>query len=85
MRRSLEKQLLYLLERLSNSTGRSIDIAYASLIHRLGLSPPFFKHGWGDLNIISFQEDAALLSSWPPAHFDVRVSLLILYCLSMLT
>ena len=39
----------------------------------MGLSAPFFKSGWGDLGIVSFEEAESLLKGWPPEHFDTKV------------
>ena len=39
----------------------------------MGLSAPFFKSGWGDLGIVSFEEAESLLNGWPPEHFDTKV------------
>lgn len=41
---------------------------------RLGLSAPFFKSGWGDLGVVSFEEAESLLKGWPPEHFDTKVT-----------
>lgn len=43
MSRYLEKQAYVLLERIANASGRTVDTAYASLVHKLGLTQPFFK------------------------------------------
>ena len=43
MSKNLEKQAFTLLERIANASGRTIDTAYASLVHKLGLTQPFFK------------------------------------------
>lgn len=40
---------------------------------RLGLSAPFFKSGWGDLGVVTFEEAESLLKGWPPEHFDTKV------------
>lgn len=50
MSKFLEKQAFVLLERIANASGRTIDTAYASLVHKLGLTEPFFKVG----SIIAF-------------------------------
>lgn len=42
-------------------------------VSRLGLSAPFFKSGWGDLGVVSFEEAEPLLKGWPPEHFDTKV------------
>jgi hypothetical protein len=46
------------------------------LVRRLGLSAPFFKQGWGDLGVVSFEEAESLLKGWPPQHFDTKVGAL---------
>ena len=51
------------------SNGLSND----TLVRRLGLSAPFFKQGWGDLGVVSFEEAESLLKGWPPEHFDTKV------------
>lgn len=43
MSRYLEKHAIALLERIANASGRTIDTTYASLVHKLGLTQPFFK------------------------------------------
>ena len=63
-----------LLDFISASAGSTIDSVYANLVLRFGTSPPFFKEGWGDLGVVDFHEDARHFESWPPAHFDVKVS-----------
>ena len=47
-----------------------------TLVRRLGLSAPFFKQGWGDLGVVSFEEAESLLKGWPPEHFDAKVGAL---------
>jgi len=42
-------------------------------VSRLGLSAPFFKSGWGDLGVVSFEEAEPLLKGWPPEHSDTKV------------
>ena len=64
-----------LLSRLAETTGRTVDIAYAAIVHQLGITQRFFQEGgFGDLNVINFHEDISSLSggstaSWPPTHF----------------
>ena len=36
-----------LLDLISAAAGSTIDSLYASAVHRLGLSPPFFRQGVG--------------------------------------
>eukprot|EP00891_Asterochloris_glomerata_P007894 jgi/Astpho2/7894/Aster-x0333 len=48
-----------------------LDVAYAGLVHQLGLSPGFFKEGWGDLAAIDFQDVQLFSQTWPPQHFDI--------------
>ena len=43
MSRHLEKPTLALLDYVTNSSGRTVDTLYATLIHKLGLTQPFFK------------------------------------------
>jgi pimeloyl-ACP methyl ester carboxylesterase len=70
---SLEQALL---SRLAERTGKVVDIAYAGLVHSLGLTPRFFPHGFGDLKHIDMHAGVELFSSWPPPHFqDVTASL----------
>ena len=52
---------------------RSLDVAYASLVHQLGLTERFFQRGgFGDLNVVNFHRDIDSIvgESWPPPHFD---------------
>ncbi len=44
-------------------------------LSRMGLSAPFFKSGWGDLGVVTFEEAESLLKGWPPEHFDTQVRL----------
>ena len=55
---------------LRNSRAASTAFVPAS---RLGLSAPFFKSGWGDLGVVTFEETESLLKGWPPEHFDTKV------------
>lgn len=65
-----------LLSKLAERTGKVVDIAYAGLVHSLGLTPRFFPHGFGDLKHIDMHAGVELFSSWPPPHFqDVATSL----------
>ena len=118
--KGLEQRSSSLIDMVSNSTGRTVDVMYATLVHRcahhlpskgchqtfmlcllgaedhagklmniskalqrpkaslaasrLGLSAPFFKSGWGDLGVVTFEEAESLLKGWPPEHFDTEVS-----------
>ncbi|CAL8468337.1 g7877 [Coccomyxa elongata] len=72
--RHLERHSASLVDILSNSTGRTLDTLYATFVHRIGLSQPFFKGGWGDLGVVSFEDAAELLEGWPPEHFDFKVN-----------
>ena len=31
------------------------------------------RHGWGDLSVVDFDQDAKHFQSWPPEHFDLQV------------
>ncbi|KAK9819238.1 hypothetical protein WJX81_000552 [Elliptochloris bilobata] len=63
------------LDQLANSTGWLVDHTYASLVQRIGLSAPFFAHGWGDLGVVDFEEAARLISQgWPPEHFQAEIA-----------
>ncbi|KAG7672311.1 hypothetical protein Ndes2526B_g06694 [Nannochloris sp. 'desiccata'] len=65
---TLERAILH---RLAESTGRAVDLAYASIIHQLGITPRFFAEGgFGDLRIVDFHEELKSFQSWPPEHFD---------------
>lgn len=43
MSKQLARKASALLDQLSNASGRTVDTLYASFIHKLGLSSPFFK------------------------------------------
>lgn len=59
------------LHRIAESTGRTVDIAYASIVHQLGITQRFFQEGgFGNLDVVNFHEDVGLFDEWPPAHFD---------------
>jgi hypothetical protein len=58
-----------LLARLSASTGRAVDIAYAALVHQLGLTQRFFPQGFGNLEVVDFHADVGAFAAWPPPHF----------------
>jgi hypothetical protein len=65
---TLEKLILH---RLAESTGRAVDLAYASIIHRLKITPQFFAEGgFGDLRVVDFHQELKTFQSWPPPHFD---------------
>jgi pimeloyl-ACP methyl ester carboxylesterase len=65
---TLEKAILH---RLAESTGRAVDIAYASIVHQLGITQQFFAEGgFGDLRVVDFHEELKTFQSWPPEHFD---------------
>lgn len=69
---SLERAVLH---RLAESTGRAVDLAYASLVHTLGITRRFFEEGgFGDLRVVDFHSELQTYHSWPPPHFaDVRL------------
>lgn len=60
---------------LAESAGKSIDIAYASIVHQLGITKRFFQEGgFGDLNVVNFHEDLSSFDSWPPKHWeDIKI------------
>jgi hypothetical protein len=65
---TLERAILH---RLAESTGRAVDLAYASIVHQLGITQRFFAEGgFGDLRVVDFHEELKAFQSWPPAHFD---------------
>lgn len=50
-------------------------------VHRMGLSAPFFQHGWGDLGVVDFEEAARLIQQgWPPEHFQAEARPVCLSC-----
>lgn len=59
-----------ILHKLVRSTGHVIDLAYAAVVHQLGLSPRFFPQGFGELEAIDMHADVEAFSQWPPPHFD---------------
>jgi Alpha/beta hydrolase domain containing 18 len=65
---TLERAILH---RLAESTGRTIDLAYASIVHQLGINQRFFAEGgFGDLRVVDFHQELKNFQSWPPQHFD---------------
>ncbi|KAL4424597.1 hypothetical protein ABPG77_009181 [Micractinium sp. CCAP 211/92] len=50
-------------------SGRIVDLAYAAIVHQLGLTQRFFPQGFGRLDLIDFHEDVKQFQSWPPPHF----------------
>ena len=65
---TLERAILH---RLAESTGRAVDIAYASIVHQLGITQRFFAEGgFGDLRVVDFHQELKSFQSWPPPHFD---------------
>lgn len=65
---ALERAVLH---RLAESTGRAVDLAYASIVHQLGITQRFFQEGgFGDLSLVDFHSDVKAFQAWPPAHFD---------------
>ena len=75
--RAWHRQAKALWDHLALLGGRRLDVAYAGLVHQLGLSPGFFKEGWGDLAAIDFQDVQLFSQTWPPQHFDIiQVTLL---------
>ena len=69
--RAWHRQAKALWDHLALLGGRRLDVAYAGLVHQLGLSPGFFKEGWGDLAAIDFQDVQLFSQTWPPQHFDI--------------
>ena len=63
-------------EQLMATTVDSSRLKNDTHVCRLGLSAPFFKQGWGDLGVVSFEEAESLLKGWPPEHFDTKVGAL---------
>lgn len=55
---------------LAERTGKVVDIAYTSVVNRLGLTPPFFKEGLGELDVVDFHTDLEALEHWLPVAFD---------------
>lgn len=43
MNKIFEKQAAAVLDQLSNASGRAVDYLYATVVHKLGLTAPFFK------------------------------------------
>jgi hypothetical protein len=67
---SLERAVLH---RLAESTGRAVDLAYAGLVHTLGITRRFFEEGgFGDLRVVDFHEEIKTYHAWPPPHFADR-------------
>lgn len=65
---SLERAVLH---RLAETTGRAVDLAYASIVHQLGITQRFFQQGgFGDLSLVDFHSDVKGFERWPPPHFD---------------
>lgn len=58
---------------LAERTGRIVDITYSSLVHQLGLTPPFFKEGLGELDVVDFHKDLVALRNWLPHALDEPV------------
>ncbi|KAL4421274.1 hypothetical protein ABPG75_010565 [Micractinium tetrahymenae] len=50
-------------------SGRIVDLAYAAVVHQLGLTQRFFPQGFGRLDLIDFHQDVKQFQSWPPPHF----------------
>jgi len=55
--------------RLAALAGAPLDLAYARLG---GTTGPFFADGWGDLNVVNFEQDLALIRTWPPQELKAR-------------
>ncbi|KAI3423963.1 hypothetical protein D9Q98_009797 [Chlorella vulgaris] len=53
--------------------GRLVDLAYAALVHQLGITQRFFPQGFGRLDLIDFHEDVRQFQQWPPAHFPPQL------------
>ncbi|EFN50663.1 hypothetical protein CHLNCDRAFT_59467, partial [Chlorella variabilis] len=54
-------------------SGRIVDLAYAALVHQLGIIPRFFPKGFGSLDLIDFHEDVQQFQRWPPDHFPQQL------------
>lgn len=50
-------------------SGRIVDLAYAALVHQLGITQRFFPKGFGSLDLIDFHGDVQEFQRWPPPHF----------------
>ncbi|KAK9791405.1 hypothetical protein WJX73_007571 [Symbiochloris irregularis] len=59
-----------LRDAFNGTAGGAADIIYSRLVHSLPWIQPFFSKGWGDLNVVDFNEDARAFQHWPPPHFD---------------
>jgi hypothetical protein len=55
--------------RLAALAGAPLDLAYARLG---GTTGPFFADGWGDLGVVNFEQDLALIRTWPPQELKAR-------------
>ncbi|PRW32523.1 alpha beta- isoform C [Chlorella sorokiniana] len=53
--------------------GRIVDLAYAAIVHQLGITQRFFPQGFGRLDLIDFHEDVRTFQTWPPAHFTQQL------------
>ncbi|KAI7836520.1 hypothetical protein COHA_009621 [Chlorella ohadii] len=53
--------------------GRIVDLAYAAIVHQLGITQRFFPQGFGRLDLIDFHEDVRTFQTWPPAHFSQQL------------
>lgn len=59
---------------IAERTGKLVDLTYSSLVHQLGLTPPFFKEGLGQLDVVDFHNDLVTLRDWLPTALDDPVS-----------
>lgn len=65
---SLERAVLH---RLAETTGKAVDLAYAGIVHQLGITKRFFEEGgFGDLRVVDFHNELKAFQSWPPPHFE---------------
>ncbi|KFM23675.1 Uncharacterized protein C4orf29 [Auxenochlorella protothecoides] len=55
---------------IAERTGKLVDLTYSSLVHQLGLTPPFFKEGLGQLDVVDFHNDLVTLRDWLPTALD---------------
>ena len=68
---------LFLSSMVLSATGKPLDLLYSRLG---GLQQPFFAHGWGDLRVVDYEADMAVLSTWPPQELKVWVVVFCCLC-----
>ena len=64
MNKVIERQANFLVDHIANSTGRTVDTLYASFVHKLGLTQPFFKVS--DLLMLRARVTSAIIFSNSP-------------------